>query len=785
MPLPCSLQLDVYFPPSLDGSTDETVIDWSVSTDPDHAFPYLLGPRQYATQEIDPITGAATIGTLEIGVIDAPIDPDDQDTGWMTARIHDIVGRRCRLRRYVNATVGYIVVADGPAGSPKLDASYSAYRWTIRDTRDTERKIKAFAQGGVTSIVPRGSIYGWGHHLAGGAPQVLLPSTLSTPMTGVMSASNFGMALGTINLQSHYTGSLFDDADPLIVDDPNLVITDEGAKAMALTQVDENAFVPRSADVLWRKVGDVPWNVSRPRSTVAFQWPFASFTEARLAPTDRDPVRSLNSVLLYLEPGATTPAPAGFPVDGDAVEFVIRYRGPATEELPYYVEGALGDVLTNLYTGVYENPVNDGITGITYDPAGIETLPRATAFIQFDPAALAPMTEQVLFRQTSVVDDGRAFAESMLYQPSGWMPALDNDGAISPVSRSRPAVIDAALTIMNAHVIPSTNWNTGARVISSIEYTYNRYFKPAADAGFKVFSDGLAMRPIVVDYDDPDSFKRYGDNPESFDSSAFSSAGTPDGLNLPGQTEQSLFFAQLAKFDLLDRFRAGVQVISIAALRSRIPNVRTGSWIPWELSWFPDRASGLRGSVVDAAQIVSIRDDDCTWRTLTLEESGAAGALVDQPGFYSDLAVDTDDFEPGFFSDLIEDSDEESGAAPPDTSAWLTVFADIPAIDDNDVTIYLRLTEDLPTGWHAKIYIAESLSAYPDPVPGGDDAATLTPSAVSPTTTLTAHLFASSATRRSRFVSVPVYWRMQADLCDDTETVQDMRTVDLTWQTAS
>jgi hypothetical protein len=134
--------MEVYEPTTLeyDGPSSD-VIAWDVSTDPAHPRPYLLAPRQYAEQEIDPVACTASIGQIEVGVIDVPEDPDDQDSGWMTARVHDLKGRRCRVRRYIDSVIGWVTIADGPAGSPSMDSSYSAFRWTIRDTRCRSARV--------------------------------------------------------------------------------------------------------------------------------------------------------------------------------------------------------------------------------------------------------------------------------------------------------------------------------------------------------------------------------------------------------------------------------------------------------------------------------------------------------------------------------------------------------------------------------------------------------------------------------------------------------------------
>src|SRR6185369_8260958 len=100
----------------------------------------------------------------------------------------------------------------------------------------------------------------------------------------------------------------------------------------------------------------------------------------------------------------------------DSIELIIRYRGPASEEFPYYVEGPLGEVLANLYTGVYAVAPTTGIDGFLYDPAGLDTSDlNLTAVIQYDPEAFDVMVDHVLLRQTAPVEDTRSWTETNLY----------------------------------------------------------------------------------------------------------------------------------------------------------------------------------------------------------------------------------------------------------------------------------------------------------------------------------------------------------------------------------
>lgn len=646
MTKPCSLLLEVYAP-ATSYDPDVAEVSWEVSTDPAHPTPYLLGPREYAEQEIDPIGCTASLGTVEIGVIDPPTVPFDQTTGWMTARVHDVKGRRCRLRRYINATLGWVTIADGPAGMPKMDASYSAYRWTIRDTRETERKLKAFNVGGVSGIVPRGSLAAWGAYTDGTGDHALLPSILSAPITGTYQISAAGdLQWGYVNLAEHYAGG--------ILDDPRLRMDDDQINAIQISELSVDRWGPRIADVLWRRVGDVDWNVSRPTSPSSFQQPFLGTTEAPLAEGD-EPVIAADYVTLFV----SQDIPEGFPVDVDVpMEIIVRYCGPASEAFPYYIEGPLGEVLRALYDGAYTVASVTGIAGFAYDPAEIAAIEAALAPpIRYDPVAFESLVDNVLLRQVTPIDDARAWTESELYAPSGWIPALDSELRISPVSRAQPAEIDPALMIEDAVVIPQPNWNTGARTVSEIVYNYYRYFLPAPESGFEITPDGLAKRQIIPTYRDTDSELRHGAQSESFSAYAFSAVGTSTGLNLPGTLETGSMLAQSAVFDVLELYAQGVPATEISVLRSRIPNVRVGSWVPWEITYFPDKTTGLRGSSASAARIISIRDDDCVWRHLGLEESDLSEG---PPGYVTLLERVSEDLSPGYVTDLEDLSDVPS-----------------------------------------------------------------------------------------------------------------------------
>ncbi len=618
MPAPCSLLLEVFLPLSLYDETFESV-DWEVSSDPAHPTPYLLAPKNYAEQEVDPVRCTASIGTVDVGVIDVPTVEGEQGTGWMTARVQDLLGRRCRLSRWIDDTIGWVTIADGPAGPPKMDSSYAAYRWSIRDTREVERKLRAFQVGGVCAIVPRGPIYGFGQYTDDTGPHTLLPRVLDVGFTGVYLLEPVGARMmGLVNLAHYFSGGGLDDV--------RLVMDDAAQTAVQIGDISTTQWGCRTADVLWRLTAPgSPWNVARPISPSSFRQPFVGTAPAVV---DGNDVIAANYVTLFLDDAI----PDGFPTEnGIDIEVVIRYRGPASTDFPYYVEGHLGDVLQALYDRQYSIAPLREIEGIVYDPASMDGDDNRVQ-IQYDIVAMSALHEHVMLRKTEPVDDARSWAEDSLYGPSGWMPTLDNNMAISPINRAVPSSISSALVLNDSVAAPSSDWQTGHKTVSGVSYTYPRYFLPS-DPATEVGSDLLATRDVTLEFHDEESELRYGPQLQEYDASAFAAVGTDEGITIPGQIETASLLCQAARFDVLARYRAGSQSIGVTARRNRISSLRAGDWVPWSFSYLPDRFTGLRGSVVSAAQIISLRDDDCVWRTLLLEESplsdGPPGQLID------------------------------------------------------------------------------------------------------------------------------------------------------------
>lgn len=643
MPAIDSLLLEVY---DLDGVS----LLWEVSSSPDHAQPYLIGPDNYGEQELDPISGSASIGTAEVGIVDAHQVPGDQATGWLTQRVSAIHGRRCRLRRWAGDVLGWHLITDGPAGAPRLDESYAAYRFAIRDARETERKLRAFITGGTSAIFPRGPLENWG---ALPDDEWLLEAVVPIPAT-----MKQGMITDTI-LQGWLE---FDDAFTAYPEaDPDYVVGTDVEAALAGMADGADGYFP-NADVLWRLAGSSdPWNVVRPVVPANYipSLALGILDDGQITPADPEAdiqaVRVIRGAQMFW--AADGVAPAGMPADGTALEVIIRYRGPASEDFPFYWQGTSGELLAAAYSGALALP--PGLAGGTlYDPAGLEaTLALLAATVPFDAAAVAQLTDEVLLREEEPVDDFRDWAEAKIYGPSGWIAALDGEGQISPVSRARPSSVDGPL-ISNANAEPAPDWNAGELIVTSVSITYPRYFRPANPLLVQTMADGLAKRDVTLVFRDAAAEALHTEKAQDYDGSAFGAAGDGTGAAVDGVLEAGAFLAEMARFEVLARYREGAPAFRVAVRRATVPDVRAGDWLPADLSWLPHYATGLRGGAIEAAQVLAIRESSSAWREMLLEISDVYAA----PGMITGPVVIFDEYSAGYLESLVVLTDEEAGS---------------------------------------------------------------------------------------------------------------------------
>jgi hypothetical protein len=634
VPIPdCSLVLELY---EADGET----LAWEVGTSPYHPTPYLCLPGNYGAQEIDIIAGAATIGQVEVTVIDKAQTPGDQDSGWLTERlvsgsIPAIQGRRCRLIRYISAALGYVVIADGYAGTPRMDESFSAYKWVIKDTREVERDVGAFGNSNVW-IVPRGVEAGWGaYNDEAGDPQWLISPT--EPLVGTYRESWFSE--GVVSLEDYWldpfteashrfpsTKYVLYDSNPL---DVRVEIPEDFRDLSYSTVESLGGGMYRhtwpNLRMMWRAEGsEDPWNIVDPytvQTTPSGAYPRRLFysdggvgnpIEAEVAfDPDSRQIVAVHTITLRLLDGSVL-VDGDYPTEGQRVDIAVQYIGPPSETTPLYIEHdddgvtrlTAGRLLQKAYDGEYS--ARDPITGDIV-PTGI----------RYDADALLLMTDLVRLRITEAVDDLRDWAEKTIYAPTGWAPSLDADLRISPSSQAIPESFDGLPVLDDNNVEPVPTWNAGETIINVLDFSYERwYIKDASGPGPN--ADSLGKRDVSIEYRSASSITRKEER-ASFDGSAFASVGSADGEALESDVAAALALDR--KLYVFERYNTGAQTIEVPVRRADdTALLRAGSWVIVDLSWLPDYVLRRRGALW-GGQIVAIHDIDCTWRILLIEEA--------------------------------------------------------------------------------------------------------------------------------------------------------------------
>lgn len=636
---PCSLVLEVY---EEDGET----IAWEVGTDAEHPFPFLALPENYAAQEVDFLSGAATIGQVEVVVVDRRQIPGDQASGWMTERLTDgavpaIADRRCRLLRFISPELGSVVIVDGPAGAPRLHSSYAGYRWVIKDQRESERKIRAFTRTDAW-VLPMGLEDGWGRYELAGEEEWLVPPT--EPLVGTYRTdSNDGK--GRVTFEGYWTDPF--DVGLLGNRFPSSGSVSDRAVELAAGVVEkvfvdsENLYADvwrwtwSDFDVLWRAAGSSdPWTVvntidtanaanlaqggtSLPRSVVNYIGPNGERTLPGIDHAEADGVRIFAAYSLMIRGYKDVPTPGNgilqdgdFPTAGQSIEVALRYRGEPTEAIPLHLEYdtdgsplTVGRLLERLYAGEFSD----------VDPSTGEFVPTG---IRYDALALREMTDPVRAVIEKPIDDLRDWSERLAYAPTGWAPSLDRSLRIAPASQIPPDSFEGFPEVNSLNAAPTPDWNAGEFRINSLTFVYPRYFAaPTSEAAEVV--NRLAKREVTFTFRSAGSLQRKEEGVE-FDGSLFAAVGASDGASLGDEYAATL--AAERRLYVFDRYNYGAQAIQLPVRRTDSALWKAGDWIVVDVPWIPDYVLRRRGALW-GGQIMSIEDLNCAWRVVLLEEA--------------------------------------------------------------------------------------------------------------------------------------------------------------------
>lgn len=355
----------------------------------------------------------------------------------------------------------------------------------------------------------------------------------------------------------------------------------------------------------------------------------------------------LDPTSVYYDAGAPD-----LPGDTDIIEFFLIGTMPPDELHPLIIEGvAAGQVVKNVYDGIYSERDSNG-----------DVVPTG---IRYDSAALALMTTPVRIRLTEPVDDARDWLEKFIYAPTGYIPALDNEGRVSPVSQVAPTEIAGLPVIYGdiTEVVPE--WRAGNRIINVVRFHYQRDYSigvpdPPPPVTGETRQNLIEGRDVLVQFRDEFSIARHGEQALELDGECFRAIGrniaddgdtevAPESLHprrrkikrqlvvplteepivRPGavvvpvsgdvEDEVGWILAQHRGAAILPRWGYGAPTMRVPVMRSATFTLRAGSFVALDLSWFPDYVTRRRGVTETLAQIVAIGDLDCAWRQITVE----------------------------------------------------------------------------------------------------------------------------------------------------------------------
>jgi hypothetical protein len=363
-------------------------------------------------------------------------------------------------------------------------------------------------------------------------------------------------------------------------------------------------------------------------------------------------VRAAMSVKVLPAPtgfaGGTTPpsllADAPLPTVGQDCEVLVTYWGPPTDSMPFHWGGELGEGLALGYDGEF-SPKAPSPAG-TYQSDEFDPGVTISTGIRYDAAVLAGMTEEVVIRVEEPVDDLRDHFEEHWYKPSGYAPALDRDGQVSPLHRRFPSSTAGILTIDNTIAKAVPGWQVGTTIINLLQFKYGRlFFSPVDEDGFPIGDiDAIVRQEVEVWYvaaggnlpievtgpeflsQVSDSIAQFGEQIHTVEAEAFLAV---EALGLPWDPtqEQAWILAAEAASTILPRYAFGTEVIEIPVRREPTALLRAGDWIGVDLSWMPDRRTRRR-HLQTYAQLFEVEDNNCAWRFFRAEIGEATNLLT-------------------------------------------------------------------------------------------------------------------------------------------------------------
>jgi hypothetical protein len=586
---------------------DDSTPLFDVSTDVGHARPYLKAPVGFPEQEINFAKGTASIGQVNVQIVDVPTTPTDQDTGYLTAQLPDaagysaINGHRAVLTENIDGG-GATKVIDGVIRSIRLLDTFSSFELELRDIREREREAKAFTTTTTPTIVPRGVLDGYGTQFTLFSTTYGYPIGPTKPLKALYRKAQANSGVFVIDFAVDGVKEQLQMTEPI---------------RNALESVTELAGSP---DVLVYDRWKVLW-----RDKVAG----GAYTELeQVAHYHPDLSEQTNRITyLFLTDGALNVVRVNNAISGDTLpsdnqicEIIVQYDGPITDEWRLHIEGVTaGELLRNLYRGDYSDE----------DPR-----------IRYNSAALLALTTPVRLRLGEPVDDVRAWAEKNIYPIVHAAPTLNADGEIAPITYLLPDADESLIDLDDANCRPSGGgWSQASDdAVNVVRVKYERLYRVRStdERGRQIvaLSDTLQSREVTVEHRIQASIDLLGEQVLEIESELLSTIGPSDGGPWTGDIADDLGarVAERVAMMATDRFALGGQYFALHCDRTDgdVEGLVVGSWVTVSVSWMPDYGSGER-NLNRLAQVIGRRNLNGAWTALTLIDAGTAQAPLAGP----------------------------------------------------------------------------------------------------------------------------------------------------------
>src|SRR5690606_25312138 len=153
--------------------------------------------------------------------------------------------------------------------------------------------------------------------------------------------------------------------------------------------------------IRWRPANGGAWTIiDAPRPGLSV-WPWVALFSTAQARLRDAGTRNNEQVEAIYAISVRTSMQGPWPQDGQQVELLVVYTGPATEYYPFHFEGTAGELLRNAYRGDYS---------------------ATSPGIRYDEAAVLALTTPVRVRITEPVEDLRRWSEEHVYRALGAAP---------------------------------------------------------------------------------------------------------------------------------------------------------------------------------------------------------------------------------------------------------------------------------------------------------------------------------------------------------------------------